>query len=669
MVKDYQNKRAKLSRKKRKLIDPIAVSNYQKEFKKKKRKLWSQEDRLRAFKEATKYNAIFICSCCHRRLFQHNVQLITQKLKDDINGRKLNHYKNCIGFDIETPINGKKDCYVCKTCIVHMKAKRMPPMSVKNNLELERQDENLILTELEGSLIAKNLIFLKIFQLPKSRWTALTDKIVNVPITNEDINNTVELLPRTPKEAGLIGVTLKRKLEYKNTHKQQLVDPKKIVKMLELLKTSKNPYYKSHDNIDSFEDRCKEKDPEGYDVIFPNEDQLEEDMDIMPKRDNHKLNDEILKRLHTNLDSDDDEDELDSDDDDEQDSDDDNDELKDEVEYLTKDPVRKYQFTYNKSLCMANKYPEIEADDPTKDIEIAPGEGKRPNDIMREKDWDIKAFPHLHNPDGSNGKDENRITRLTDQNYFIQRIVNRDQRFARSPAYMYAAVAYLERKQLQRNINISGTRGKKVEGRDGAVSYELEDGYTVLDDIKNTPRYWKKAKYEMIAKLQNLGSFQLFFTLSCADMRWKENFAAILRDKGLNLTYTVLPDEKGHCVTRIEVEFEKDGTLIKKDIDDYLKDDVKSSLHEMIRGNVLLATRYFNFRVKKFMELIVMGDNNPMCVEYFTYKVEFQERGAGHIHGTLWLNLEKMEKLIRKGNGNLVLEKKDDKTLEKTRRT
>ena len=93
-------------------------------------------------------------------------------------------------------------------------------MAVKNKLELVNQDENLLLTELEGSLIAKNIIFQKIFQLPKSRWTALTDKIVNVPITNEDINNTIELLPRTPKEAGLIGVALKRKLEYKNTHKR-----------------------------------------------------------------------------------------------------------------------------------------------------------------------------------------------------------------------------------------------------------------------------------------------------------------------------------------------------------------------------------------------------------------------------------------------------------------
>ena len=48
-----------------------------------------------------------------------------------------------------------------------------------------------------------------------------------------------------------------------------------------------------------------------------------------------------------------------------------------------------------------------------------------------------------------------------------------------------------------------------------------------------------------------------------------------------------------------------------------------------------------------------MGKNNPMNVEYYTYKVEFQERGAGHIHGTLWLSLSKLEELIRTDDGKL----------------
>ena len=138
-------------------------------------------------------------------------------------------------------------------------------------------------------------------------------------------------------------------------------------------------------------------------------------------------------------------------------------------------------------------------------------------------------------------------------------------------------------------------------------------------------------------------------------MRWQENFAAILRDQGFNLTYKVVLDEEGDYNTKIEVEFEKDGRTCRKDIQQYLEDEVQTSLHEMIRGNVLLATRYFNDRVKKFMNLIVMGDNNPMMVEYFTYKVEFQERGAGHIHGTLWLKLDMIEQLIRNEKNELVL--------------
>ena len=77
----------------------------------------------------------------------------------------------------------------------------------------------------------------------------------------------------------------------------------------------------------------------------------------------------------------------------------------------------------------------------------------------------------------------------------------------------------MERKQLQSNINLSYTRGKKTTADDGSIQYELDDAFQVFENIKNTPRYWRKAKFEMLAKLDNLGPFQFFFTLSSADMR------------------------------------------------------------------------------------------------------------------------------------------------------
>ena len=93
----------------------------------------------------------------------------------------------------------------------------------------------------------------------------------------------------------------------------------------------------------------------------------------------------------------------------------------------------------------------------------------------------------------------------------------------------------IEKKQIGGRRGISFQRGKASKLKDGTTSYSLEDPYSVLDNIKNTPRYWQKTRYELMARLENLGAFTYFFTLSCADMRWPENFTALLRDQ--NITY------------------------------------------------------------------------------------------------------------------------------------
>merc|ERR1712105_520437 len=90
-----------------------------------------------------------------------------------------------------------------------------------------------------------------------------------------------------------------------------------------------------------------------------------------------------------------------------------------------------------------------------------------------------------------------------------------------------------------------------------------------------------------------------------------------------------------------------------KPIKQFIEENVEESLHELIRGNVLTATRYFQQRVMHFIEKIAMGSNNPMHVKNYTYKVEFQDRGAGHVHGTLWLRMDKIEKLDKDEDGTL----------------
>ena len=634
-LKKYEREVKARQRKRKREEDPEQLMSYEKDMKARQRKRMKEEDlktyleaqndqkmrsrkveteadRLREFRDATMLSALFVCISCHCKTFKSNVQEFTDKIMSEIAAKIP--LEDCIAdLQVKTKIiiMGEKTSseedgtrYICITCLKKLKVGKLPSKSVMNNLQLHDTDEklrlnDLIMTELEGSLIAKNLIFQKIFLLPRSRWTALKDRVINVPITDEAINETIKMLPRTPNEAGLIGLELKRKIEMKNNHKQQLINPTKIFKWLRRLKDSGNPYYDDVSAPEDFKRRCRDTDKDGHEIIYGNDDQIEENVDICEKEQMIEVEDELQNE---------------------------------EDEDTNKDPSRKFNFTYDRSVCMMAKYPEIT---------IAPGEGQKPKGILTDLNWDVKAFPHLHNPDGSNGKDEKRKVKLTDQWYFIQRLINKEMRFSQSPDYLYSAVAYLEQKQICNNIALVGVRGKEVHGTDGQKCFQLEDEYRVLENMKNTPKYWQKMKYEILAKIDNLGAFQLFFTLSCADQRWSANMAEIMVNKGFTVRFfrNRTNDDQEPIIEVRTV----DGNW--KPLMQFIKEDVKESLQELIRGNVVSATRYFHHRVKTFINKILLAKSNPLSVQYYSYKVEIQERGAPHVHGVLWLNLGELENL------------------------
>ena len=86
-------------------------------------------------------------------------------------------------------------------------------------------------------------------------------------------------------------------------------------------------------------------------------------------------------------------------------------------------------------------------------------------------------------------------------------------------------------------------------------------------------------------------AFQFFFTLSCPDLRWEENFAAILRAKGYTIKYILEEDMEGYPKTAIYVEnIDEHGVRQSTILKEFLEKQQDKSLHELIRGNVLLAT-------------------------------------------------------------------------------
>ena len=311
-------------------------------------------------------------------------------------------------------------------------------------------------------------------------------------------------------------------------------------------------------------------------------------------------------------------------------------ENEEEEEFHDKDNIKKNQFDYDQNTCMASKFPEAGLQ---REISVAPGEGQIPTSILRDKQWDINSFPQLF-PSGNNGMFQDRKITITPQEFIGSRLKNKDTRFEQSSTYVFACAGYLEEKQMERNIGVVYTKGKLVDSHEGSRTYHLEDAFGVLDNVKNTPRYHKKNKMEMLSKLDNYGPFHFFFTLSCADQRWTENFTSILREKGWTIYWDAGEkslDEEADPDVLVGLE---DGTLLP--LDEFLQTVADQSTHEFIRTNVFTATRNFIHRANSFKKEIIMGSNNPMNVNKYSWKIEFQGRGAGHIHGTAWCHLHKI---------------------------
>ena len=582
--------RAKLDEETRK-----AQNRKYKQEKKDKEKCYDATMRRKKFLEAVVRGPIFLCSCCHQMLYKKSVTIITEKMREKIGNKSEEVYNTYLRFETIS-VEGKY--YLCSTCRYTLSAGKIPAMAVANGLNLTPIPKKCQLSELENNIIAQNINFQKIVLLQKSRWKAGKGRIVSVPVGPNDVMNSVKQLPRLPSEAGLVPIKLKRKKQYQGHEKNEMISPEKIFQALRLLRGAGHPFYQFYDSQENYMARCKEKDKRGYMMLTgEGNDNIEDDLEVMPVEDsNINITDEVPNHDDEDLET----------------------VLENESEDIQNDPIRRQHFNYQENSYLVNAHPEIFLDEEgnqVADLNFAPAEGKIPNNFLDQKNWDIKSWPILH-PDGKFGLDHPRKVKLTKQKYFQQRILNKDKRFAETAGYIFAATSLVESERLRSNANLSTYKGNKITDSGGQVSYEVKDPFTVFDKIKNTPKYWQTVKFDMIAKLENIGPFHWFFTLSCGDLRWSSNFTTYLEEKDVTIIYDV--DKNGHENIMVR---KKES---KMTLEQYLKEETDISKHEMIRKNVLLATRNFQHRVEEFKKNIIFGNNNPMKIRHISYRVEFQ---------------------------------------------
>ena len=180
----------------------------------------------------------FTCCSCKRCLFKTQVQILKS---EDVSTLKAKLEKK---FLVRTDLYNKKGSLIfCYNCLKLIKKGKVPKIHFTNGLWLDDVPDELLLKDLEQQLIARTLLFMKIKKLPTSRMKALNDKVISVPLEEDDVSKTMTTFPRHPDDAKLVAVQLKRKIRMKNTHLQEYIRPAKCIGAVEKLKELGNPFY------------------------------------------------------------------------------------------------------------------------------------------------------------------------------------------------------------------------------------------------------------------------------------------------------------------------------------------------------------------------------------------------------------------------------------------
>jgi hypothetical protein len=256
-------------------------------------------------------------------------------------------------------------------------------------------------------------------------------------------------------------------------------------------------------------------------------------------------------------------------------------------------------------------------------ISVAPGEkGNFKNwgdDVFLEE----KCFPELF-PFGTGGymssliDNEERDTGFA--MYIKHRILSADSKYRKNNAYMFFLLIVKELVQLKRCKQTYMRQATKLPNltKETIRIVKLGDlshynrSYEVFKTMRGTSMYYEDSKKNVMAILRQNGSPSLFVTLSCAEFSWEGLLKEIL-----------------------ETVHNKEFT------DEEVRNLTPQDKNRLISENVVQSTLHFQKRIEKELKLMTKPnffdkDCNFRVSSYY-YRVEFQQRGAPHIHTLLWL--------------------------------
>ena len=437
----------------------------------------------------------FVCAVCLRLLFRKQVIKCKKnkyKNTDCISEKYLHNCDHNCRLQCTVCQSSRSCLWICHTCDRKLLNDKMPAEACCNNLELDDVPEELAcLNKLEEHLIALNVPFVKLMALPKGGQFGVHGPVVCVP---SNVSETVKSLPRPQNVDQIIRVKLKRKLAYKGYYQYQFVNKEHIETALQYLKHNNKWYHDIDIDTEWTNDLSEDVEDEGTqcDATVKIEDNVKVDNANEEETDEERLRGIPLDTC----------------------------------------------------LQAANIGQEI-LDQYFDDVYcVAPCEGNNPIRVLMDPSNESKCFPVLF-PKGGPVFSDKRDVVITLCRYFNNRLMNVDNRFAKSTQYIFYAQYLSELKQVISSVSIALRKGsdktingQKITARTLNDKDKLKDmlksdqGYKFLKPIRGTPPYWQSCQKNILAMVRQLGIPTWFCSFSAADMRWPELINTLLRQQG-----------------------------------------------------------------------------------------------------------------------------------------
>ena len=503
--------------------------------------------------------------------------------------------------------------WICSTCNNYLKKGEMPQLAVANGLATEPQPEELAeLNSLEQQLIAVRLPFMKLASLPSGKQKGIHGPVVMVPA---NVAKTVSALPRMLSDSQLVPVKLKRKLEYKGHVACRKINIRKVNDALAYLKQN-NPLYKDITIIDAWQETDDEnllqlqRDTAGDSADNRQTDTTEQGqtMDVMDENEQLHTGDyrvpPCLDAEHLPVVNADHPKEAQNSTATEAAGFDERDELQGVAHDSCVQPLDMHT------------YARAEMQDSI--VSVAPAEHNKPVSIFLSDKAEAQTFPSLF-PTAKYTFDEEREKKVSRSRYYNARLLSADLRFAQNTEYIFHAQFATELERLQSGISVQLRKGSP-RTNDGATItagmlsnrdqlgqlLKSDQAFAYMRAMRGTPEYWGATLRDLFAMVRTLGIPTWFLSFSSAELcRWPEMVETIAA-------------QSGHHVDFHDTSYEERC--------------------EWIRSNPVTSVRIFDNKVKLLMSELIKSPANPIGVvtDHF-YRVEFQKRGAPHIHVLLWI--------------------------------